>query len=104
MFIKLLDVQDYDSATPGCLINTLNPSWEDIEQAIRSLDDKKRSSMGLEISEDRYMAIGGGNGVYICNVFPDMCRLLNPAIPKDSTDVKQLVVGQLVCLPFLFGS
>jgi hypothetical protein len=94
MLIKLLDVQDYDSATPGCLLKTFNPSWEDIEKAVRSLDNKKRSSMGLEISEDFYMAIGGGNGEYICQVFPDMCRLLNPEIPEDSTAVKLLVVGQ----------
>jgi hypothetical protein len=94
VIIKFLNVQDYDSATPGCVINTANPSWQDIEEAIRSLDGKKRSNMGLDISEDRYMAIGGGNGEYICQVFPDMWRLLNPAVPKDSKQVKQLVVGQ----------
>jgi hypothetical protein len=93
-----LTLQDYNSPTPGCVIKTQNPSWADVEQAIRSLDAKQRSNLGLDITEDEYMAIGGGDGVYICQVFPEMYRLLNPAVPEHSKERVSLVVGDVTDL------
>jgi hypothetical protein len=45
-----------------------NPSWSDVENAIRSLDNKARNDLylkPLDTSQDTFLGVGGGDGKYI---------------------------------------
>lgn len=49
-----------------CVIK--NPSWEDVEEAIRSLDSESRNDLYLKplfATQDTFLGVGGGAGRYI---------------------------------------
>ena len=63
-----------------------NPSWDQIEKAIRRLDGKRCTLVSLGIGDPvPHMGIaGGGDGKYIVYVTPDNMRfhtLINPSAP-----------------------
>lgn len=70
-----------------------NPSWNQIETAIRELDGEKHTLVTLGINEDIYMSIGGGENKYIVTATSDN---LNFYVLIDATKFQQvetLVVG-----------
>ncbi len=75
-----------------------DPSWSQIESAIRQLDGKNRTMVILsqEIAEFEYMVVGGGkNGVYSCGVYDQQGRefiLIDPS--KSSATFIKVPTGQ----------
>jgi len=94
MIVKYLGITDHASDFPFGEQRIDNPSVDQIEQAVRSLNGKLRSCLGLSIDEDHYLAIGGGGALYIVQFFPDMFRLINPDVPANSNRQICLVVDQ----------
>lgn len=82
-------------ADDGCPM-TENPTWSDIEAAVRRLDGQNCSLLILGIGEPPtpHMAIGGGNdGRYIVYSTPDNAvfyTLFNPTAPRGK---RSLVAG-----------
>jgi len=86
-----------------------NPSWPEIESAVRQLDGVHRSIViiGKDDPEIDFMGIGGGaGGVYRCFVVTEEGKevtLLNP--DESSTQVRDIFMGQQTkisareCLP-----
>jgi hypothetical protein len=73
-----------------------DPSWSDIEAAIRLLDSKARNDVYLQplnSSEDSFLSVGGGAGRYIVtgsehgSRFPTLCN------PAGADDLISLCVG-----------
>jgi hypothetical protein len=53
-----------------------SPGWEDVEQAIRALDNESRNDVYLKplhASKDTFLGVGGGAGKYI------LSKLLQPS-------------------------
>ena len=78
--------------------STENPSWSEIESAIRSLDGKRRTLLILGVGDPTpHMGIGGGgDGKYIVYVTPDNLTF-DTLIHPDAPPGKCLLVagGQL---------
>jgi Immunity protein Imm1 len=70
---KILAVKRLDGPDDSDSSERLNPSWSDIETAIRSLDGETRTLVVLGIGNPvPHMAIGGGTGgQYILYETPD---------------------------------
>lgn len=45
-----------------------SPSWSDLETAIRSMDGKHRTEIGLFVCEDTFLQVSGGGNCYVCSV------------------------------------
>lgn len=45
-----------------------SPTWCDLETAIRSMDAKHRTEVGLFVCEDTYLQVGGGSDCYVCGM------------------------------------
>jgi hypothetical protein len=95
MIVKSLDLTDHASDFPFGEERINNPSVEQVEEAVRSLNGKSRSCLGLHIDEDHYLAVGGGGGGhYVVQFFPDMFRLINSNVSANSDREIRLVVDQ----------
>jgi immunity protein Imm1 of predicted polymorphic toxin system len=90
--VKRLDgPDDLDSS------ERLNPSWNDIETAIRGLDGQTRTMVVLGIGNPvPHMGIGGGtNGQYILYETPDNLTFHNLINPNaDQSKVRLIAGGQ----------
>lgn len=76
----------------GCLIE--NPSWIEIEQAIRELNGKSQTLVTLGADDETYMTIGGGEaGKYIVNVTFDNISFTNLVDLSKPEKLEKLVVG-----------
>jgi hypothetical protein len=64
MFVTTLSEED-QTETKDEIILIENPSWEQIEKAIRNLDGEHKTIVTLEASDEIHMAIGGGPEQYI---------------------------------------
>jgi hypothetical protein len=78
-----------------------NPSWEDVEEAVRALDGDERNDVYLEGPGEAMMVIGGGPHHYVISVdVPDdqvgvkHFSAVNPAARPDET-IDVVVGGQL---------
>jgi hypothetical protein len=73
-----------------------NPAWNQVEEAICSLDGKARTIATLAISDDAYMLVSGRwNDLYMVNATPDSRQffsLVDPA--RDKKKVVLFVGGQ----------
>lgn len=54
------------------------PTWADIEQAIRAIDGLSILGVRLQAADDTVLSIGWAVGWYVCNTLPDMCWLVDP--------------------------
>jgi Immunity protein Imm1 len=71
-----------------------NPTWSQIEQAIRKLDGKSKTLVTLGADDEYYMSIGGGEfGKYIVNVTFDNVSFYNLVEPSKPDAREKLVVG-----------
>ncbi|MBG1261515.1 Imm1 family immunity protein [Nostoc commune] len=70
-----------------------NPSWNQIETAIRELDGEKHTLVTLGINEDIYMSIGGGENKYIVTATSDNLNFYVLIDATKSQQVETLVVG-----------
>jgi hypothetical protein len=81
----------------------VNPSWQEIRNALSGLDGTQRSTViiGHEDPELNYLACGGGaNGQYRCFAVTkdgDEVTLVNPE--ENSTDVIEVFMGQKSRVP-----
>jgi hypothetical protein len=75
-----------------------NPSWEEIEAAIRQLDGKHKTEVSIAGSGEAHMSITGGNGVYLVDGTPNNDFFYSLRNPTGSSDenVKVVSGGQLV--------
>lgn len=70
-----------------------NPTWEEIETAIKALDQKKRTQIVIQREDSSNISVGGGNGrYYVCITTSDE-RFLILKQEKKGKGKKQLVVG-----------
>jgi hypothetical protein len=69
-----------------------NPTWADVEQAIRSLNNSERNDLYLTPDKsdlETYLAVGGGDGRYLVTGsvanerFPTIVNLDKPSSPKE---------------------
>ncbi len=70
-----------------------NPSWSQIETAIRELDGESKTLVTLGIDEDTFMSIGGGANKYIVTVTFDNCNFYVLIDSPKSEQIQTLVVG-----------
>ena len=73
-----------------------DPDWKRIERAVRDMSANGCSSMILERSDGRLMAIGGDGTKYVAHVLlPDrrLYQLMNPKPPENREELVPLVVG-----------
>jgi Immunity protein Imm1 len=70
-----------------------NPSWSQIETAIRELDGESKTLITLGIDEDTYMSIGGGANKYIVTVTFDNSNFHVLIDSPKSEQIQTLVVG-----------
>lgn len=95
--IALLSAPDWASEEGSLLVE--NPTWVQVESAIRNLNNEARNDVYLHPHGDdleTYLAIGGGNGQYIVvgaksnTSFPALVRRDEPGDPK----IELIVGGQ----------
>jgi Immunity protein Imm1 len=93
MFVLNLSTENWvDNQDEGELIE--NPTWSQIEQAIRELDGKTKTLVTLGAGDECYMSIGGGeSGKYLVNVTFDNLSFHNLVVPSKSDALEKLVVG-----------
>ena len=105
--VKVLDYEDAYEHLAGGDTKIFNPTWEDIEEAIESLNGNSHSVMILQKHRDfiaqEYMAIGGGasDGMYICFIRtkpPERFdwKLYDPSQSKEETI--EIMASQLMKL------
>lgn len=71
-----------------------NPSWSQIEAAIRELDGKNRTLVTLGADDETYMTIGGGElGKYVVTVTFDNISFHNLVDLSKPDETEKLVVG-----------
>lgn len=90
LFVTHLDGPDSDP------VEKWNPTWADIETAIRRLDGHTCTLVGLSIGEAPlpHMSIGGGEGgKYIVYCTPDNQTFYNLINPKAASQKVMLVAG-----------
>jgi hypothetical protein len=85
------------AATPFSGVSTLvisgvepeeheNPTWDEVERAVRNLDGRSTNQVILMVEEDHYLLVGGGeNGKVVCEAeVPDgRFMLTDPGQPLD---------------------
>jgi hypothetical protein len=81
-----------------------NPSWSDVENAIRSLDNKARNDLylkPLDTSQDTFLGVGGGDGRYIVHGSEGGQRFPTVSEPNSTDErlVPLCVGGQLAEYP-----
>lgn len=65
MKVKILSCDN----TGGSNEEKENPSWEEVESSILSMDGETRSMVGLMLdNSDHHLMIGGGNSNFILNI------------------------------------
>ena len=73
-----------------------NPTWQNVESAIQSMNGDQRSIVTLDAPDGSFMAVGGGeNGIYVCFVVDSSgseLRLLGS--PAASTGTVGVYMGQ----------
>ena len=77
------------------------PVWQDVEDAIRKLDGKMRTSIYLGgIGGDPYLSVGGGDGRYLVVIWTrDERNVILTDSAKGDDKVRLVVGGQAVLLP-----
>ena len=93
MFVLNLSAENWvGNQDEGDLI--ANPTWSQIEKAIRELDGKSKTLVTLGVDDECYMSIGGGeSGKYIVNVTFDNVSFHNLVEPSKPDAIDKLVVG-----------
>lgn len=93
MFVLNLSTENWvGNNDEGKLIE--NPTWIQIEQAIRELDGKTKTLVTLGADDECYMSIGGGeSGKYLVNVTFDNLGFHNLVDPSKPDATEKLVVG-----------
>jgi hypothetical protein len=73
-----------------------NPSWEDVEQAIKALDGKARNDVYLSPDPavpETFLCVGGGNGEYVVSGSVEGERFPTVVVPGGSDELVSLIVG-----------
>lgn len=93
MFVLNLSTENWiGNQDEGELIE--NPTWSQIEQAIRELDGKTKTLVTLGADDECYMSVGGGeSGKYVVNITFDNASFHNLVDPSKSDATEKLVVG-----------
>ena len=93
MFVSDMTVENWvGNQDEGELIE--NPTWHQIEIAIRELDGKSKTSVTLGADEETYMSIGSGqSGQYVVTVTFDNIKFYTLVDLSKSDEIQPLVVG-----------
>ena len=93
MFVLDLSVEKWvGNVDEGTLIE--NPTWQQIESAIRDLDGQTRTLVTLGAEDEAYMSIGSGErGNYIVNVTFDNINFYNLCDRSQPEIIEQRVIG-----------
>lgn len=73
-----------------------DPSWEDVEQAIKALDGEVRNDLYLAQGlgdPETFLCVGGGNGKYLVSGSVEGKRFPTVVIPDGSDEIVSLIVG-----------
>lgn len=73
-----------------------NPSWKDVEQAIKALDGEARNDLYLAPGRgdpETFLCVGGGNGKYFVSGSIEGERFPTVVDPDGSDEVVSLIVG-----------
>ena len=75
-----------------------NPSWVEIESAIRQLDGRQRTEVSIAGDGEAHMSITGGNGTYLISATPNNDVFYDLRNPDGAPDEKFKIVsgGQTV--------
>jgi Immunity protein Imm1 len=100
MFIRFLSVDKRVGRTnQGARL--ADPGWDAIENAIRQLDGKSRTSVMIGRDDDTTMSIGGGPSLFTSVILIENSRgpyyLIDPNAPN--AEVMLVVGGQKIGLP-----
>src|ERR1700754_2508612 len=98
MAIARLTVVDWDK-DHARETETLNPSWPEVESAIRALNARNRNDVYLQSADsntETYLCIGGGAGKYIASGAVNNERFPTWVLPEEPAEptVKVVVGGQ----------
>ncbi|MFB2969204.1 Imm1 family immunity protein [Aerosakkonema sp. BLCC-F183] len=93
MFVSNLSIENWVSnRDEGEFLE--NPTWNQIESAIRDLNGKSKTLVTLGNDDESYMAIGSGeSGKYIVNVTFDNISFTNLVDLSKPDEIEKLVVG-----------
>ena len=72
---------------------TESPEWDQVEVAIRELDQRERTLVTIQRSQEHYIAVGGGAGVYVAYVAVDGPTFDRLAEAEGADGSTTLVVG-----------
>ncbi len=91
-----LSVDQYGEQNVNRRETIQSPDWEEVDQAIRSLDSACRSSMALTGPDDVVMCLGGGRDFYHVYIQFDESGavLIDPS--KDNTDMVDMTIGGVI--------
>ena len=72
----------------------MNPTWEQIEAAIRALDGIQKTLVTIAAEDcEAHMGIGGGSGAFICYATRDNLTFDTLVNPSGHADRKQRVIA-----------
>lgn len=93
MFVRKLFTEDW--AEPTHFQHMVeDPSLEDIEAALQTLDGERHTLVILQVTDEHHMAVGGGNnGMYTVYVTFDGDTFFNLINDTPSSDMVRLVAG-----------
>jgi len=67
-------------------VDQRDPTWADIEQALRDIDGRQTFGVQLQATDDTVLSVGWALGWYLCSTLPDMNWLVNPNfVPAEPT-------------------
>jgi hypothetical protein len=94
--IAAVEVTTYDRRNRAVRRRLENPSWDQVRNAILSLDAGRQSDMVIEAADGSLLPIGGGCGRYhACIVYPKGSprHSMMLADPSGGEAAKELIVG-----------
>jgi hypothetical protein len=92
MFISKYSVEDWQSNRNHGSVKPAQ-TWEEIEMAIRSLDEHHKTLVTLETEDETHLAVGGGQGKYLVYLTFDNETFHYLSDPCKQDEQENLVVG-----------
>jgi hypothetical protein len=103
MYVKWLFYENTAISNPHSSERRVhNPTWDQIEAAIRVMDGEARTTLMITPSKDAetFLGVGGGGAGYFCFVldrFGNEYALVDPS--QTSTACVQVLIGELTTRP-----
>jgi Immunity protein Imm1 len=94
LIIELLTVCEWNGPQMNST-DFLNPTWDQVEDAIRALDERVRNDLYLQptaSSPETYLAVGGGKGRYVVTGSVNNKRFPTAVTAVEDNGVRELLV------------